>query len=1073
MTALVRPSALVLGTALVAVPAIAAQAPAAAPVADSAVLSGLGARNIGSAAMSGRIAAITGRVEDDGKVTLYVGSASGGVWRSLDDGTTFKALFDKQPVQSIGAIALDPSNRKVVWVGTGEVWTRNSVSVGNGIYRSTDGGDTWEHLGLAESERIDRIVVDPTRSDTVYACVPGKLWSDSAERGLYKTTDGGKSWALVLRGPNLSTGCSGLAMDPRNPARLFAGLWDFRRKGWSFRSGGDGPKAASGSGLFLTEDGGASWHRLDATTAKGLPPAPWGRLDVAIAPSKPDVVYAVIEGVRSALFRSDDGGKTWAEGDRSNSMVWRPFYFSRLVIDPTNPDRLYKPNLRLIASEDGGKSFADVSGGTHGDHHDLWINPKNPREVVTGDDGGLWISHDGGNKWWKADNLPVSQFYHVSVDQRDPYQVYGGLQDNSSWVGDSAYPGGISNSRWENLYGGDGFWAFPDPTDRNFAYAEYQGGHLAHIDRRTLNQRDIQPRAGFKEKLRYNWNTPLALSPSDPQTLYMGAQFLFVTRDHGQSWTRISPDLTTNDPAKQKQEESGGITVDNSAAEMHTTIYSIAESPRDRNLIWVGTDDGNVQLTRDGGKHWANLVSNIKGLPAASWVSWIEAGRHADGVVYAAFDRHTFGDLSPWVYRSADFGASWTRIVGPDSGVRGYAHVIKEDPADPQLLYLGTEFGLYISIDRGGHWAEFKGGNFPSVAVRDLAVQPRERDLVIATHGRGIWIIDDLTPLRALASTDLAREVAFLPGRPIQQRIEGNGGWADGDAKFRGQNPPDGAVINYYQRTRHVFGRLKLEVFDSAGTLVDTLPATTRKGINRVVWSMQVAAPRVPTAAQAAESATSGPRVVPGTYTVRLTKGGQVYEQRLEVGLDARATYSVEDRKAEFGAAMRAHALFGRMTDLVDRLNGYRLLAQHRRDDPHADRATREALEHFIAKVEELRQKVVATKEGGAITGEQRLREFLDEAYGALLSYEGRPGEYQVERVAVLERELAEVETGAAELARTDLPAVNRRLDKARIAPIAARAASERGALYAALDALRHADERAAVAAAGVRGERD
>jgi photosystem II stability/assembly factor-like uncharacterized protein len=1070
MTVLVRPAALLLSVASFAVPAIAAEAPA--PVADSAVLSGLGARNIGSAAMSGRIAAVTGRVEDDGKVTLYVGSASGGVWRSLDGGTTFKALFDKQPVQSIGAIALDPSNRKVVWVGTGEAWTRNSVSVGDGIYRSTDGGDTWQHLGLADSERIERIIVDPTHSDTVYACVPGKLWSDSADRGLYKTTDGGQSWALVLKGPNLSTGCSGLAMDPRNPARLFAGLWDFRRKGWTFRSGGDGPKAASGSGLFLTEDGGKSWQRLDQTTAKGLPPAPWGRLDVAIAPSKPDVVYAVIEGVRSALFRSDDGGKTWTEGDRSNSMVWRPFYFSRLVIDPTNPDRIYKPNLRLIASEDGGKSFADVSGGTHGDHHDLWINPKNPREVVTGDDGGLWLSHDGGNKWWKADNLPVSQFYHVSVDDRDPFQVYGGLQDNSSWVGDSAYPGGISNSRWENLYGGDGFWAFPDPADPNFAYAEYQGGNLARIDRRTLNQRDIQPRAGFKEKLRYNWNTPLALSPNDPQTLYIGAQFLFVTRDHGQSWTRISPDLTTNDPAKQKQEESGGITVDNSAAEMHTTIYSISESPRDRNVIWVGTDDGNVQLTRDGGKRWQNVVANIKGLPAASWVTWVEAGRHADGVVYAVFDRHTFGDMTPWVYRSGDFGGSWQRIVGPASGVRGYAHVIKEDPVDPQLLYLGTEFGLYISIDGGGHWAEFKGGGFPAVAVRDLVVQPRERDLVIATHGRGIWIIDDLTPLRALAGTDLAREVAFLPGRPVQQRIEGSGGWAEGDAKFRGDNPPDGAVINYYQRTRHVFGRLKLEVFDSAGQLVDTLPASTRKGINRVVWSMQVAAPRVPTAAQAAFSAVRGPRVVPGTYTVRLTKAGKVYEEKLEVGLDRRATYSVEDRKAQFAAAMRAHALFGRMSDLVDRLNGYRMLAQQRSAEPRAGRDTKEALERFVAKTEELRKRVVATKEGGAITGEQRLREYLDEAYGALLSSEGRPGDYQVERVAVLDRELAEVEVGAAHLAETDLPAVNRLLDKAGIAPIAAREAGEQGARYAALEALRHAPERAA-AAAGERTERD
>ncbi|MBS0395565.1 MAG: sialidase, partial [Proteobacteria bacterium] len=1010
-------------------------APPATPVVDSAVISGLGARSIGPATMSGRVAAIAGRAEDDGKVTLFVGAASGGVWRSRDGGTTFKPVFDRMPAQSIGAIALDPTDPQVVWVGTGESWTRNSVSVGTGIYKSTDGGDTWTAMGLPDSERIARIIVSPKDSNVVYACVPGRLWSDSAERGLYKTQDGGKSWSLVLKGPNLSTGCASLAMDPRNPERLFAGLWDFRRKGWTFRSGGEGPKAPSGSGLFLTEDGGRTWKTLDAASAKGLPAGPWGRLDVAIAPSKPDVVYAVIEGTRSALFRSDDGGRTWEERDRSNSMVWRPFYFSRLVVDPTDAERLYKPNLRLIASDDGGKSFATVAeavgaSGTHGDHHDLWINPKNTRFVVTGDDGGLWISHDGGNKWAKVESLPLSQFYHVSVDNRDPYQVYGGLQDNSCWVGDSAYPNGITNNRWENVGGGDGFWTFADPTDPDFVYSESQGGEIERVNRRTLEHRGIKPQAGLHEKLRFNWNTPIALSPNDPKKVYIGAQFLFVTRDHGQSWARLSPDLTTNDPAKQRQEESGGITVDNSAAEMHTTIYSIAESPRDGNVIWVGTDDGNVQLTRDGGGHWQNVVANIKGLPPASWVSWVEPGRFADGVVYAAFDRHTFGDLTPWVYQSRDFGQSWTRLVGPGSGVRGYVHVVREDPVDPTVLYVGTEFGLWISVDGGQHWAEFKGGGFPSVAVRDLAFQTRDQDLVIATHGRGLWIIDDLTPLRALAEIDLRAPAAFLPSRPIQQRIAGFGGWPEGDATFRGDNPAAGAVISYYQPTRHVFGRIKLEVFDASGQLIDTLQAGKRKGINRVVWSMAVDPPRVPTAAQAAFAAFRGPRVVPGRYRVRLTKGDQVVEQTLEVGLDRRASFSVEDRKAQFAAVMRAHALFGRMTDLVDRLNGLKLLAQQRRAGLAGNAALGEGLEHFVAQVDELRSRVVATKEGGAITGEERLREHLDSAYGALMSYEGRPGDYQVERVAVLERELGEVEADAHKLLDGSLPGLNERLQQ-------------------------------------------
>ena len=417
---------------------------------DSGAVSGLGIRNIGSAAMSGRIAAIDARVGKDGKTLIYVGSASGGVWKSDDGGTTFKPVFDKQPVQSIGAVAIDPSNPQNVWVGTGEPWTRNSVSIGNGVYRSVDGGETWVYLGLPESERIADIVIDPGSSDTVYVCASGKLWSDSADRGLYKTTDGGKSWQLVLKGANVSTGCASVSMDPRNSDLLFASLWDHRRKGWTFRSGGESPTARSGSGLFRSADGGRTWTELSAQANAGFPAKPFGRIAVTIAPSNPQVVYSFVESTDSALFRSDDGGKTWEKRDKSQMMVWRPFYFAKLVVDPTNPDRVFKPNLALIMSLDGGKSFANVGGGTHGDHHDIWIDPGNPQHVITADDGGLWQSFDGGNKWWKQNNLPISQFYRVSVDDADPFQVYGGLQDNSSWVGQSDYPGGVANSQWDS-----------------------------------------------------------------------------------------------------------------------------------------------------------------------------------------------------------------------------------------------------------------------------------------------------------------------------------------------------------------------------------------------------------------------------------------------------------------------------------------------------------------------------------------------------------------------------------------------------------------------------------------------
>lgn len=1042
-----RTITLLAGAASLALSAAAAQAaapapaPAAAPASprfDSSTVSGLGARNIGSATMSGRISVVTGRVEKNGKTTLIIGSASGGVWKSEDGGTTFRPIFDKVDVQSIGAIALDPKAPNTYWVGTGEPWTRNSVSIGDGVYKTTDGGDTWVRMGLPNSERVSKILIDPNNSDVVYVCVPGKLWSDSADRGLYKTSDGGRTWAQIIKAPNLSTGCSTIAMDPKDPNRLLVGMWDFRRTGWGFRSGGPNADAPSGSAMLETRDGGATWTKMDASTNAGLPKGPWGRLAIAFAPSENQRVYALIEGVRSALFRSDDGGRTWKEGDRSQSMVWRPFYFANLVVDPKNPDRLFKPDFSLIATEDGGKSFSNVSNGTHGDHHDIWIDPTNTQHVITGDDGGLWTSYDGGNRWWKSDNLPVSQFYHVTVDDKDPYQVYGGLQDNSSWVGDSAYPGGVTNNRWENLWGGDGFWAWPDPADpEHFAYVEAQGGNVGRVNRVTLEGRDIQPRHDLAEKLRFNWNTPIAVSPNEKGTIYIGSQYLFRSRDHGQSWEKISPDLSTRDPNKQKQEESGGITVDNSAAEMHTTIYAISESPKAAGQIWVGTDDGNVQLTRDGGATWTNLTRNIKGLPAASWVSSIQASRFDPAVAYATFDRHAYGDMDPWVYRTADYGKSWTRIVAPDQGVRGYAHTISEDAVKPDLLFLGTEFGLWISADGGRRWAAFKGHDFPAVAVRGLAIQERDSDLVIATHGRGIWVIDDITPLRALTDEVMGKELALLPSRPIQQRIQSNGGWAEGDAKFAGENPANGAVITYYQPHRHIFGKLKVEVLDASGKVLDTLPASKRPGINRVSWSMRAPAPRSPSAAQIAFASTQGPRFVPGTYTVRITSDGKTYTQPLVITPDRRGTYTPADRQQQFDAAQRVSEMFGRMTDLVARINAVRQGAGARAEGLPEKDALKEKLEKLEAKADVLRKEIVATKEGGAITGEERLREWTDSLYGAINSWDGKPSDYQLKRIEVLNGLLAGVQQRFEALAATDLPPVNKALAAKGLQPIA------------------------------------
>jgi photosystem II stability/assembly factor-like uncharacterized protein len=1025
---------LLVGAALAVASAATAQTPAPQSAKgarfDAGAISGIPARNIGSAAMSGRVSALTAVHEND-RLTIYAGAASGGVWKSLDGGTTFKPVFDDQPVQSIGAIAVDPGNAKIIWVGTGESWTRNSVSIGDGVYKSSDGGETWTNVGLKDSERIARILIDPRDGKTAIVCATGHLWDDSDERGVYKTADGGKTWRKVLAGANPSTGCAMISSSSQEPATLYAAMWDFRRQGWTFRSGGPG------SALFKSTDGGEHWSEITDSTAKGMPTKPYGRIALAVAPSKPQTVYAMIESKSSALFRSDDGGQTWRRLDASQFMVWRPFYFANLIVDPKDENRVFKVDGPLLLSVDGGRSFSVVSGSAHGDFHDVWIDPANTSTVYTGDDGGLWHSSDGGSRWEHLLNLPISQFYHVSVDGARPYRVYGGLQDNSSWVGDSSYPGGISNSRWENQYFGDGFWMWEDPADPNYIYAEAQGGDIGRVNRWTHEIRRITPYARYGEKkLRFNWNTPIVPSPNEKGAIYFGSQFLYRTRDHGQSWQRISPDLSTNDPEKQKQEESGGVTVDNSAAEMHTTIYAISESPRNGQVIWAGTDDGNIQVTRDGGKTWTNTIANVPNMPKGSWVSWVEASRFDDAVAYVTLDRHTYGDVKPYAFRTADFGKTWTQIASADSGIRGYAHVIKEDPENRSLLYLGTEFGLWVSIDGGRRWAQYKGTSFPAVAVRDIVVHPRDGDVILATHGRGIWIIDDISPMRALTPDLMEKEAAFLPASPAVQYLPASGGWAEGDETFTGPSRPTEALIPYYQRARHVFGDLKIEIFDAQGKLVDTVAPSKHRGLNRATWSMRLKPPKVPPAASALFQAATGPRVLPGKYTVKMTKGDQTYTSEITVVLDSRATFTIEDRKAQFDLANRIVQMLNHMSWAVDAIISVRDNANQRMARLAANDPLRTKLSAIAQQADSIRAKIVATKEGGAITGEERLREYLGTLYGDVNSYEGRPTEEQTARADVLARELEDVITESTTFTSQQLPAVNRELQKKKMPTI-------------------------------------
>lgn len=979
------------------------------------------ARQIGPAVMSGRVTAIDA-VNNDSRI-LYVGAAGGGVWKSITGGTLFKPVFDKY-CQSIGAITINQKKPDVVWVGTGECNMRNSISIGDGIYKSEDAGETWKKMGLENTQQISKIIIDPNNDNIIYVSAPGPLWCDSENRGLYKTYDGGLTWEKILY-IDEKTGCADIIIDPKNPDIIYAAMWQFRRQPWSFSSGGPG------SGLYKSEDAGKSWRRVD----KGFTDGELGRICLAISPTDTKLIYAIAESKNTGLFLSKDGGETWTKNSSTGNVTARPFYFSVIQVDPSDSKRIYRPAYSLSISDDGGQTFREASfegGWVHSDHHAIWIDPVNPQHIYLGTDGGVYVSYDRGNNWIFLNNLPVSQYYHVTLDMENPYNVYGGLQDNGSWVGPSSSPGGVQGKDWKAVGFGDGFWVWPDLADKNYIYWESQGGNINKFNRVTSDNKDIRPfQKKGEDKLRFNWNTPIYNSPNNPNIFYIGAQFLYRTSNKGDAWIRISPDLTTNDPEKQKQEESGGLSIDNSSAENHCTIFTINESPIEENIIWVGTDDGNLQVTEDGGQTWKNVIKNVTGLPKCTWVSSIESSRFKRNTVYVTFDGHASGDMKTYIYKTTDLGKTWKNIA--TSEIKGYAHKIKEDLINPKLLFAGTVFGLFISIDGGINWAQYSG-NVPPVEVRDITINQKTNDLVLATHGRGILIIDDITPLRKLNNEILNSEAYILPTRINYLTANNFGGNFPLQAgEYRGQNATTDAVIIYYLKERAITGNLKIEIYDKDGKLLKSIDGTKRKGINKVEWDMRLNPPRVATGSRIDWGGFIGPVAEPGVYTIKLLKGDKTFTGTMEIRDEPNFPYSKEDKELQKKTFMQLFNLHEDLAYLVAAINKAKEDIKQVTLIDNADATLKDNAQKLIDKLETLRKTLVATKEGRGITGEEKLREKITDLYGSVSTYGVRPTDSQLERVEGLLYEFNNAKKSAMNIYNGDLKKLNEALGKAGI----------------------------------------
>ena len=748
-------------------------------------------RNIGPAGMSGRITAIDAVVATPN--TIYVGAASGGVWKTENGGQSWNPMFDEQPLQNIGSIAVQQSNPNIVWVGTGEGNPRNSLNLGAGIFKSLDAGKTWKRMGLEKTICIHRVVIDPVNPNTVYAAAIGNPYAEHNDRGVFKTTDGGETWTKILY-VNDTTGCAELVMDPSNSNKLIASMWQFRRTPWDMTSGG------AGSGFYITIDGGKNWKKL--SKEDGIPDGQLGRIGIAFARSMPSRVYAKVEATKNGFYKSEDGGFKWTLVNSDPAQITdRPFYYQEIYVDPKNENRIYDVHSTITMSEDGGKSFSTLIpySGIHPDHHAWWINPEDPNFIIEGNDGGIGISRDRGKNWIFDEKLPAGQFYHINVDNEIPYNVMGGLQDNGSWHG-PAYTwisGGIRNYYWNNIGGGDGFDVMPDAEDASWVYSMSQGGSMGRRNWKTGESWFLKPPPlDTSTQLRFNWNSAIAQDPFDKKTIYFGSQFLYKSTNKGVSWEFISPDLTTNDSVKIKAfQNTGGLTLDITGAETYCSILTIAPSLKENGVIWIGTDDGNVQLTRDGGKTWTNFRGKIPGMPVGCWIPQIRISNFNAGEAFVVANDYRRGDFKPYVFRTMDYGTTWTRMID-ENKVKGYALCLLQDPTEPNLIFVGTENGLWISFDNGVTYEQWKNG-YPSVSTYDLAIQEREADLVIGTFGRAIWILDDIRPLRKIAAAGKSVATntitAFASPEAYQAQYKAANGyeWStyglyDGDNRRRG-----------------------------------------------------------------------------------------------------------------------------------------------------------------------------------------------------------------------------------------------------------------------------------------------